>query len=464
MISDETKDHIYRVASLGDLLPERIPLRRYGKDLRGPCCFHNGKHDNLCYYAATDTAFCHQCKEHVKGPVDFLMKADGLSYPEALRALANRYHIEVIEVHPSAEAEAEAARKKSYQEAYGVVSSWYQQQLFAGDAAGDAVLEYLHKRGFTDETIRSFQLGFSPRDSRVLGKHLLDEGYTEELLLDSHLLLKDKHGMLWDKYHGRLIFSLHDHYGHCIGYSGRNLVKGSDAAKYINSRESMLFQKRHTLYGYAMARAAIVKAQHCYLVEGFTDAMMMHQCGISHVVASQGTTVTPEQARMIRKLCTRVTLLLDGDAAGHTAVERVLSPLLEAGCICEVVTLPDGEDPASYGLKYGAASLQSVVGQRVDFVQWLWDRVEDKSSVTQRATCVKQVTGLIAKVQDTVYRKEYEKQAVEVMGVDIETASDKQSASSHQGYRKRKKASQWRAIRPLRMELGKLTRDVSDKK
>lgn len=483
MISDQTVDEIFRVAFLEDLLNERVTFRsNAGGKKRCKCPVHGGDNPTaFCYDPSTDSAHCFTRGEHFHNAVDFLMKADGLSYVDALRTLAKRYNIEIVETYPSAEAQAEAARKKSHQALYTVASEWYQQQLFAGDTDGDKVLEYLHKRGLTDETIRTFQLGFSPRDSHALGQHLLAQGYSEEMLTASLLLFPGKDNTLYDKFHGRLVFTLQDSYGQCVGFSGRNLSKRTDGSKYENSRESALYQKRHTLYGYHIARAAIAKRRFCYLVEGFTDAMMMHQCGIPNVVASQGTAVTAEQARMIRKLCTRVVILLDGDEAGTLAAERAISPLLEAGCLCEVVSLPDGEDPCSYGLQYGAESLGAAVSCGVDFVRWLWDRVKDVASVEVRGLCVKKIAGLIGKVQDVVYRGEYLRVAKEVIGNEVEVidgggskggrdsrrvsgdgAGYRRGGARYGGFRhggknrygRWKDETEWRAMRRLRLELG----------
>lgn len=481
MILPACEDRIHQAASLRDVASDYISFRRYGKDERGPCPIHGGTHNNFCYYAATDSGFCHQCKTYVSGAADFLMKLQGLTYPQALRRLAERYGIEIEETYQTAEAQAEADRKKSMLEVYDVACEWYEQQLWDASATTDdsaIVREYLHKRGLNDQTIRTFRLGCSPRDAHALGRHLLAQGYTQDLLTESHLLYASQDSRLFDKYHGRLVFPLCDNYGRCIGFTGRTLSQDPEDAKYINSRESLLFQKRYTLYGLHIARAAMARAGHVYLVEGLTDVMMMHQCGIYNVVASQGTAICAEQIAMIKKICPKVTVVLDGDQAGITATKRALALLLEAGLVCEVVTLPDGEDPASYGVTCGADALRKTVAQGIDFVQWLWDGVQDKASVEARVQCVKQVAAWISKVKDVVYREEYVRHACAVLEVDQSVLKDAISSSadatgssraprgrpgaSKQSARKASRR-QWRddetenrPIKPLQLDLGKI--------
>ena len=289
------------------------------------------------------------------------MEHEQMTYPEALRWLAQKYNIRIEEKELSPQ-ELEARGKR---ESLFIVNEWannyFQDNLYNNDEGVTYGLGYLRNRGLRDDIIRKFQLGYCLQQNDALGKTAIKQGYKEEFLIETGLCSKRENGTLYDKYHGRIIFPVHNLSGKVVAFGGRILSNDKKAAKYINSPESEIYHKSFELYGIHEAKRAITQKDRCYLVEGYMDVISMHQCGIENVVASSGTSLTEGQIRMLHRFTSNITVLYDGDPAGIHASLRGINMLLEEGMNIKVLLLPDGDDPDSFARKHNAAEYQEYM-------------------------------------------------------------------------------------------------------
>lgn len=408
MIPTETVELIHQTAVIEDVVGEYVELKKQGSSYRGLSPFTNEKTPSF-YVVPSKGIF--KCFSSGKGGslMTFVMEVEKVSYPEALKIVARKYNIEIVEKERTAEEiQAETAR-----ESLGAVVSWAQKwfteqlETEKGKAIG---LGYFQSRGFRDDIIEKFKLGYCPEGWDVMSKAAVAAGYKEERLEASGLCKKKQNGDLFDFFHGRVMFPIRDVTGRVIGFGGRTLQTDKKIAKYFNSPESPLYDKSKALYGIHLAKNAITKEDSCFLVEGYTDVMAMHQSGVENVVASSGTALTVGQIALIRRFTKNVTVLFDGDAAGMRASLRGIDLLLKEGMKVKVVTFPDGDDPDSYSKKVSSTELQEFVKEGAkDFLAFKSDLLSEGAGddPIKKAELVKSLVDTIACIPDTIQRTVY---------------------------------------------------------
>jgi DNA primase len=361
MITPDTIQRVRDAARIEEVVGDFVRLRRRGSNLIGLCPFHNEKSPSFSVSPAKGIYKCFGCGK-AGDSLRFLMDIDQLSYPDAIRKLADKYGIEIEEREQSPEEQEQAQIKETLFQVNEVVAQWFQEQMWETEEGQIAALSYFRERGFTDETIRTFRLGYAPKSWTGLGDFAKEKGYKEEYLQTLGLISKSERKT--DVFRERVMFPILGTSGRVLGFGGRYLVKKENSPKYINSPESEIYQKREVLYGLFQAKQSIIKEDECYLVEGYTDVISLFQAGISNVVSSSGTSLTSEQIRIIRRFTKKVTLLYDGDAAGINASFRGIDMLLEEGMEVRVVLFSDGDDPDSFARKTGTDELKAFLQEQ----------------------------------------------------------------------------------------------------
>ena len=347
MISEKSIQEIFETARIEDVVGDFVKLSRNGANLKGLCPFHNEKTPSFIVSPAKNIYKCFGCGAG-GGPVQFIMSHEQLSYPEALKELARKYNIEVIE---DAMTEEEEIRFKLTDNLYVIntfARDYFTKQLMETSAGRSIGLSYFKQRGFREETIKKFNLGFAPATGKQFIEAAQKASFESDLMVEAGLA---KNGR--DFFRDRVMFPILNMSGKTLGFGGRILTSNKKAPKYINTPETEVYNKRKTLFGIYQARKAIVKQDNCYLVEGYTDVISLHQDGIENVVAASGTALTSEQIRLIQRFSRNVTMLFDGDNAGIKAAMRGLNIVIEHDMNVRIVSLPDGEDPDSYLRKVG---------------------------------------------------------------------------------------------------------------
>ncbi|MBT3750480.1 MAG: DNA primase, partial [Bacteroidetes bacterium] len=346
MIDHATIDRIMNAAEITEVVGDFVSLKKRGVNMLGLCPFHNEKTPSFTVSPSKGIFKCFGCGKG-GNVVNFLMEHEHITYPEALKTLAKKYHIEVEETEET----AEEIQQKNERESMMVVTAYGQKyftRTLLESEEGQAVgLSYFKERGFRREVLDKFQLGYSLDKRNAFTEEAQKNGYKINYLVKTGLTI-EKNDRHFDRFAGRVIFPIHSLSGRVIGFGGRTLRTDTKMAKYLNSPESDIYHKSRSLYGIYYARNAMAKADKCYLVEGYTDVLSMHQSGIENVVASSGTSLTEDQVRLIRRFTRNVTIIYDGDEAGVKASLRGIDIILEQGMHVRVVPLPDGEDPDSF--------------------------------------------------------------------------------------------------------------------
>ncbi|MBM71796.1 MAG: DNA primase [Crocinitomicaceae bacterium] len=408
MIPTKTVELIHQTAIIEDVVGDYVELKKQGSSYRGLSPFTSEKTPSF-YVVPSKGIF--KCFSSGKGGslMTFVMAIEKVSYPEALRIVARKYNIEIVEKEKTAEEiQAETAR-----ESLGAVVSWAQKwfsdqlETEQGKAIG---LAYFESRGFREDIIEKFKVGYCPTGWEVMTKAAVDAGYKEERLEQSGLCKKKQDGTLFDFFQGRVMFPIRDVTGRVIGFGGRTLKTDKKIAKYFNSPESPLYDKSKALYGIHLAKNHITKEDSCFLVEGYTDVMAMHQSGLENVVASSGTALTIGQIALIRRFTKNVTVLFDGDAAGMRASLRGIDLLLKEGMKVKVVTFPDGDDPDSYSKKVSSTELQEFVKKGAqDFLAFKSDLLSEGAGddPIKKAELVKSLVDTLACIPDQIQRTVY---------------------------------------------------------
>jgi DNA primase len=349
------------------------------------------------------------------------MKHEQLTFHDALRYLAKKYHIEIEE----RELTAEEKLARSDRDSMLIVNSWAQRYfsttLYEHEDGRNIGLSYFRERGFREDIIKKFQLGYSLDDRDALFRTAIKQGYKKEYLEKTGLVIAYDNGSISDRFRGRVIFPIHTLGGKVVAFGGRILKKDEKTAKYLNSPESEIYHKSNELYGIYLARQSIVKEQRCYLVEGYTDVISMHQAGIENVVASSGTALTHGQIRLIHRFTENITVLYDGDAAGIKAALRGIDLLLEEGLNVKVLLLPDGEDPDSFARKHNAEQFVNYIkGNETDFVVFKTQLLlaDAGSDPVKRASLISDIIRTIAIIPDNISRLLYIKECSSMMDID----------------------------------------------
>ena len=404
MIPKDTVDKIIETSRIEEVVGDFVSLKRRGTSMIGLCPFHNEKTPSFHVSVGKGIFKCFGC---AKGgdSVRFIMEHEKATYPEALRYLANKYSIEIAEVENTPEEQAVNDKRESLY----IVSAWaarfFQQQMLETDEGKSIGLSYFKERGFRDDIIKKFELGYSPDVWDALTQNGLSEGYNIQFLEETGLTIRKENDKFYDRFRGRVMFPIHSFTGRVIGFGGRTLKTDKAVPKYVNSPESDIYHKSNVLYGLFFAKKSMRDEDNCYLVEGYSDVLSVHQAGIENVVASSGTSLTIEQIRMIGRFTKNITILYDGDDAGIKASLRGLDMILEEGLNVKIVLFPDGDDPDSYVQKFGSAAFKShIEGSKKDFILFktsilLRDAGNDP---IKRAGIIREVVESIAKIPDGI--------------------------------------------------------------
>lgn len=423
MIPRDTISLIVESARIEDVVGEFVNLKRRGANLMGRCPFHDERTPSFTVSPAKGIYKCFGCGK-AGDSVRFIMEHEQLSYPDALRFLARKYGIEVKEAEVNPE-QLEAEKEK---EALFVVNQFalgYFSRLLTEDEEGImAGLSYFKERGFTEDTIRKFELGYSSEVRDKLTKTALEKGFKQEYLIKLGLTKQTEEGNTYDYFRGRVMFPIHNASGRVIGFGGRVLRKNDKTAKYLNSPESEIYHKSKTLYGIHLARKEMVSKDLCYLVEGYTDVISLHQAGIENVVASSGTSLTTEQIRMIKRFTLNVTILYDGDFAGIKASFRGIDMILEQGMNVRVLLFPDGEDPDSFSQKTERHELLGYLNENAkDFISFKAEILskEAANDPVKKAGVIRDIVSSIALIPDGITRSVYVKSCSRIMDMEEST-------------------------------------------
>ncbi len=418
MISRESISNIIDTARIEDVVGDFVTLKKRGANLLGLCPFHNEKTPSFTVSPSKGIYKCFGCGK-AGNSINFIMEVEHYTYPEALRFLAKKYQIQIQEDIPTAEDLEQQEEKESLYTVTNFALNYFIKTLFETDEGKAIGLTYLIERGFTETTIQKFQLGYSLSGWSDFTEHALKNGYSDKFLRDAGLTTGENKQI--DFFRGRVIFPIHNLTGKAIAFGGRILKKDEKAAKYLNSKESVIYEKSRVLYGIYFARKKIAEKDMCYLTEGYTDVISMHQAGVENTVASAGTSLTIEQIRLIRRFTNNITLLYDADPAGIKASGRGVEMILEEGMNVKVVLFPPGEDPDSYSRSVSNTVLANYLNENSqDFIMFKTGLLmkEIAGDPIKKAGLIRDIMGIIAKIPDAIIRSEYTKECSRILDTD----------------------------------------------
>lgn len=406
MIDAQTKQRILDSANILEVVSDYVSLRRSGVSYVGLCPFHSDRRPSFYVSPSKNVCKCFSCGEG-GSPVHFIMKHEQLSYNDALRLLAKKYRIEIVEREETDEEREAANERQSLFIVNEYAAQFFADQLQNSEEGRNVGLAYFRERGIRPETIEKFGLGYSPERRDELTQRALSAGYPLERLVATGLSIQYDDKPPLDRFRGRVIFPVRNLSGQYVAFGGRVMSKTDKTAKYVNSPESLIYSKSRELYGLYWAKQAISRADKCYMVEGYTDVLSMHQAGIENVVASSGTALTVQQIRLLRRFTTHITVLYDGDRAGIKAAMRGIDLLLEEGMEVKAVRLPEGEDPDSYAQSHSAEELLAFLqGEETDFIhfkiQEYWEDMQRDANL--RASLTADILHSIALIPDAIRR------------------------------------------------------------
>lgn len=428
MIPKFTIDKIIDAARVEEVIGDFITLKKRGANLLGLCPFHGEKSPSFTVSPAKGIYKCFGCGKSGTA-VNFIMDHESLSYPEALKYLANKYGIEVVEKEVSVEEKALQNEKESLYIVMQYAQKYFTDLLMNDDLGRSVGLGYFKERGFTQAIIDKFQLGYSSEERRRFSETAVKNGYRPEYLVKTGMsILSNNHvegspitvSDIFDRYTGRVMFPIHNISGKVIGFGGRILTSDKKLAKYINSPQTEIYDKSKTLYGLFQAKKMIVQEDNCYLVEGYTDVISMHQSGIENVVASSGTSLTVDQIKLIHRFTKNITILYDGDVAGIKASFRGIDLILEEGMNVRVLLFPNGDDPDSYSKKVSNEEFKAFIkSNSKDFISFktslLYEEV--KNDPIRRADLIKDIVESISVIPDAINRSVYVKECSRIMDI-----------------------------------------------
>ncbi len=430
MIPQETVNRILDAAQIVDVVGDFVTLKKRGANHIACCPFHNEKTPSFSVSASKGIYKCFGCGKSGTA-VGFVMEHENMSYTEALKYLAKKYHIEVVEKEETAEEIAQRQRNESLLLVSEYAGRFFQESLSTpeGQAIG---YQYFRSRGLEDETIRKYGLGWAPIGRKALSEAARAAGYKEEFLIETGLSIKYDDGRLVDRFHDRVIFPIHSVSGRVIAFGGRTLKTDKTVAKYVNSPETEIYVKSKSLYGIYFAKNEISRQDRCILVEGYLDVLSMHQLGITNVVASSGTSLTVEQIRLIRKFTNNITIIYDGDGAGIKAALRGIGLVLKEGMNLKVVLLPDGQDPDDFARRHTLEEVRDHITQNEqDFIGFKTDLLLDEAGndPIKRAALINDVADTIALIPDAVVRAVYVRTCSDKFEIDEQILTDRVSRS-----------------------------------
>lgn len=431
MIDRNTVQKILDTAEIVDVVSDFVTLKRRGANYIACCPFHNEKTPSFSVSPAKGIFKCFGCGK-AGSAVTFVMEHEHLTYSEALKYLGKKYGIEVVEKEETEEDTQERLRHESLLVVSEFARQFYTDTLFHTDAGRSIGLSYFRQaRGFSDETIKKFGLGFAPDPRKMEGTTTLAAaaqkgGYKREFLIGTGLCIERQDGSLADKFYDRVMFPIHSLSGRVIAFGGRTLLTDKSVAKYVNSPETEIYHKSDVLYGIYQAKGAIAKLGKCYLVEGYTDVISMHQAGIENVVASSGTSLTQGQIRLIKRFTNKITVLYDGDPAGIKASIRGIDMLLEEGMEVKVALFPDGHDPDSFARSHSADQITKFLEEaQTDFIEFKYELLakDIARDPLRKAGLIKEIVRTIALIPDRIVRTVYIEQTAQKLDVKQEILS-----------------------------------------
>ena len=408
MIDQATIQKIFDAADIYEVVSDFVSLKKRGVNYLGLCPFHNEKTGSFTVSPAKGIYKCFGCGKGGNA-VNFIMEHEQMSYVEALKYLAEKYHIPVEEKELTEEQRKEKTERESMLIVSSYANEYFQYQLWNTDEGRSVGLGYLRQRGISDEMIRKFGLGYNPEGWGAFTKAAQEKGYKKEFLVKTGLTVENEKG-LFDRFRARVMFPVFDLAGKVIAFGGRTMTTDKKISKYLNSPESEIYHKSKTLYGIFLAKKSIVQQDRCILVEGYTDVISFHAKGIENVVASSGTSLTIEQIRLIRRLTLNVTIIYDGDAAGIKASLRGIDLVLEEGLNVRVLLLPDGEDPDSFARSHTPQDLADfIANNETDFINFKTKLLLGTAGddPVERARLITDIVRSIAKIPDNIVRSVY---------------------------------------------------------
>jgi DNA primase len=433
LIKKEDIDRIFEAARIEEVVGDYVALKKRGVNLIGLCPFHDEKTPS--FYVSPVKGIC-KCFGCGKGgnSVNFLMDKEGLSYPDALRQLAKKYNIEIEEQEQTPEQVHQQGERESLFIACSFAQKHFSENLYNTDEGKSVGLGYFRERGFREDIIQKFQLGYSIQQRTAFTDIAIASGYKAEYLVKSGLTIEYRNEnqggennaqpeavRYADRFFGRVMFPIHNQTGKVIGFGGRTLRTDKKVAKYINSPETDIYHKSNVLYGLYFSKSAIHKEDNCLLVEGYTDVISMHQAGIENVVASSGTSLTVDQIKLIRRITNNITILYDGDSAGIKASFRGIDLILEEGMNVKVLLFPDGEDPDSYSKRVSSTELKEFISKNSqDFISFKTGLLmqDVKNDPIRKAGLIKDIIESIALIPEAIYRSVYVKECSRIMDVE----------------------------------------------
>ena len=419
MIPHDIVDRILDTAQIVDVVGDFVTLKKRGSNYTACCPFHNEKTPSFSVSATKGIYKCFGCGKSGTA-VGFVMEHEHMTYTEALKYLAKKYNIEVIEKEESAEDIAKRQRHESLLLVSEFGGRFFQESLDTPEGQTIAY-QYFRSRGLQDETIRKYGLGWAPVSRRALSEAARAAGYKEEFLIETGLSIKYDDGRLVDRFFDRVIFPIHSVSGRVIAFGGRTLKTDKSVAKYVNSPETEIYVKSKSLYGIYFAKSEISKKNKCILVEGYLDVLSMHQLGITNVVASSGTSLTEDQIRLIHKFTDNITVIYDGDSAGIHAALRGTDMILKEGMNVKIILLPDGQDPDDFARKHTLEEVEDYISRNEqDFISFKTDVLlkEAGHDPLKRAELINDISDTIAVIPDAVVRAMYVRSSAERFGID----------------------------------------------
>lgn len=428
MISPATIQQIQSRIDIVDVVGNFVRLRKRGGNYLGLCPFHNEKTPSFTVSPTKEIYKCFGCGKSGNS-ISFIMEHEKYSYVEALKWLAHRYNIEIEETDVNPEQKQRLLLHESLFAINNFAKNYFSDQLFNTEEGNDVALSYLKHRGFREEIIKKFNIGFNPSENSAFAIAAIKAQYSKENLVSAGLIA-ERNGKIYDSYRGRIIFPIHNQSGKILGFGARLIGKNDKAPKYINTPENEIYVKGKILYGIYFARQAIDKADECLLVEGYTDVISLHQSGIENVVASGGTALTPDQLRLIKKFTNNLTIIYDGDSAGIKAALRGLDLALEEGLDVKLLLIPDNEDPDSYVNKVGAAKFSDFIKEnKKDFVLFQLEVMlqEAGNDISKKSAVVNHIAATLAKlnkVEDFIKRQDYVRKISQTLNIEEEGLND----------------------------------------
>ena len=421
-IDKNTVDKIYDAVRIEEIVGDYVSLKRRGTNMMGLCPFHDEKTPSFTVSPAKGIYKCFGCGKGGNA-INFIMEIEQISYYEALKQVAEKYHIHIEEKELSPEDEKQFTDRDGMMVLNEFARKYFSDQLLRTDEGRSVGLSYFKQRAFSDQTIEKFQLGYSPEGKDIFTNECLNKGYKEEYINKTGLATI-KPDYKRDRYAGRVIFPIHNQSGKVVAFAGRTLTTDKSVAKYINSPESEVYHKSNILYGIYHAKKQIQRKDNCFLVEGYTDVMSLHQSGIENVVASSGTSLTQGQIRLIKRFTENITVIYDGDNAGIKASLRGIDMILSEGLNVKTLLLPDGEDPDSFAKSMGASELMDYIEKNcTDFIHFKTNLLiaDAENDPIKMAKLIQEIVGSIAVIPNEITRTVYIKSCSNILEVAEDT-------------------------------------------